>query len=139
SPPERAEATLTSSPASAWFNPASAWAGLMVVLITVHGIGYWITNRTQVDSHVLTENRFQVDINHCSADELLALPMIGPKFAQRIIAFRQTNGPFQNVDDLLLVDGMGAGKLEKLRPWLRAGSMDATNPTQPSLASSLSR
>jgi competence ComEA-like helix-hairpin-helix protein len=139
SAPREAQVTLTSSTASAGFDPAPAWAGLMMVFITVNGIGYWITNRAQVDSQVLTENQFQVDINLCSADELLALPMIGPKFAQRIIVFRQTNGPFQQVDDLLLVDGMGEVKLEKLRPWLRAGRVDATNPAQPSLASSLSR
>lgn len=121
------------------FNPAPAWASLLTVLIAVHGVGYWITNSGHVDSPALTENQFQVDINHCSADELMALPMIGPRFAQRIIDFRQTGGPFQQVDDLLQVNGMGAVKLERLRPWLRSGHVDAASPKPASLASSLSR
>lgn len=54
----------------------------------------------------------RVSINSASADELQALPGIGPVMAGRIIAAR----PFQSVDELLKVRGIGPVTLEKLRP-----------------------
>lgn len=59
-----------------------------------------------------------IDIN--SADETLlqTLPGIGPAKAAAIVAFRETT-PFQTVDDLSQVDGIGDKTLEQLRPLIR--------------------
>ena len=57
----------------------------------------------------------QVNLNTATADQLEALPGIGPDLAQRILAYRSANGPFKNVDGLLNVKGIGEGKLSKLR------------------------
>lgn len=57
-----------------------------------------------------------VDVNHATADDLRALPGIGPKLAARIVETRATGGPFASIDDLRRVPGMGATKLERLRP-----------------------
>jgi competence protein ComEA len=56
-----------------------------------------------------------VDVNTATADELDALPGIGPATAAAIIADRQANGPFRSVDDLGRVRGIGDAKLEQLR------------------------
>lgn len=56
-----------------------------------------------------------IDINRAGADELQRLPGIGPKMSQRIIDERQKR-PFEKVDDLRRVSGIGAKTLEKLRP-----------------------
>lgn len=56
-----------------------------------------------------------VDLNRASAAELEDLPGIGPALAQRIIAWRETEGPFGAVDDLLAVSGIGPSVLEGLR------------------------
>ena len=60
---------------------------------------------------------FPVNINTASARELDALPGIGEKLAQRIIDYRSANGPFQSVDDLIKVKGIGEKTLEKIKPY----------------------
>ena len=60
-----------------------------------------------------------LDVNSASAEELTQLPGVGPGLAQRIIDFRQQNGPFQAVDDLQNVPGLGASKFDRLAPFVR--------------------
>jgi competence protein ComEA len=57
-----------------------------------------------------------VDINRADLDQLETLPGIGEKIAERINAYREKNGPFKSVDDLLNVKGIGPKMLEKIRP-----------------------
>lgn len=57
-----------------------------------------------------------VPIQYAGADELTALPGIGPVMAGRIIEYRKKNGPFQNADDLLNVTGIGPATLKRLLP-----------------------
>ena len=60
----------------------------------------------------------RIRINEASAKELESLPGIGPAMAGRIIAYRNKNGPFQQIADLLNVKGIGPKKLEQLAPWV---------------------
>lgn len=55
-----------------------------------------------------------VNINTAGADELDALPGIGPATAQAIIEDREANGPFATVEDLMRVSGIGEKKFAKL-------------------------
>ena len=57
-----------------------------------------------------------VNLNTATADELDALPGVGPATAAAILAHREEHGPFRAVDDLLDVRGIGEAKLEQLRP-----------------------
>lgn len=59
-----------------------------------------------------------VDINIATAEELQKVPGIGEALASRIVEFREQNGRFEKVDDLLNVRGIGVASLEKLRPYL---------------------
>lgn len=59
-----------------------------------------------------------VNINTASAEQLQLLPRVGPALAERIIEFRDANGPFQRVDELVAVRGIGEKSLEKLRPYV---------------------
>lgn len=59
-----------------------------------------------------------VNVNTASADELALLPRIGPSIAQRIVDFREENGPFQAAEDLMLVRGIGEKTFELLEPYV---------------------
>jgi competence protein ComEA len=59
-----------------------------------------------------------VNINSATADQLQLLPRVGPKLAQRILDFREENGEFQKVDELIAVKGIGETSFEKLRPYV---------------------
>jgi competence protein ComEA len=57
----------------------------------------------------------RVNLNTATADDLDALPGIGPATAQAILDWRVENGAFTTVDDLLEVRGIGEAKLADLR------------------------
>ena len=57
-----------------------------------------------------------VNVNSADASEIAeAMTGIGLKRAEAIVAFREKNGQFRSVDDLVLVKGIGASTLEKNR------------------------
>jgi competence protein ComEA len=57
----------------------------------------------------------KVNINTADRAALESLPGIGPTLAQRIIDYRQANGPFAGVEDIMDVSGIGTGTFEGLR------------------------
>jgi competence protein ComEA len=61
---------------------------------------------------------FPLRINAATADELCALKGVGPKLADKIIAFREANGPFGGPSSLQKVPGIGKKKLEGILPWV---------------------
>jgi len=56
-----------------------------------------------------------VNINTATAEELETLPGIGEVTAQRIIDYREANGPFETVEDIQNVSGIGPKTLEGMR------------------------
>jgi competence ComEA-like helix-hairpin-helix protein len=59
-----------------------------------------------------------VDPNSATVEELTGLPGLGPLKAKSIVADREANGPFESVESLDRVKGIGPALLEKLRPHL---------------------
>ena len=59
-----------------------------------------------------------VNINTASVKELDALPGIGTKTAALIVEYRQKNGPFKKIEELMNVRGVGEKSFLKLRPQL---------------------
>ncbi len=56
-----------------------------------------------------------IDLNRSTAAELEALPGVGPVLAARIVTYRESNGPYETVEDLLDVGGIGEAKLAGMR------------------------
>ena len=71
-----------------------------------------------------------VNINTASATDLQALPGIGAKTAALIVEYRQKNGPFKKVEELMNVRGIGEKNFLKLKNRLTVGTTGkpAQNP-----------
>jgi competence protein ComEA len=56
-----------------------------------------------------------IRLSTATAEELQTIPGVGPVTAERIIQYREQNGPFRSVEDLDAVPGIGPKRLEQLR------------------------
>ncbi len=90
-------------------------------------LGYFIGRSSNgsvfyVDSYNNPEDTssapIQININTDDFYTLMLLDGVGEKIAQRIIMYRIENGPFEEVDELLQVEGMTKSKLEHIRDFI---------------------
>jgi comEA protein len=73
------------------------------------------SNSKEVKSQVVME---KININSASEEQLRELPGVGPVTAAKILKYREANGNFSKVDELLQVKGIGAATLEKMKPYI---------------------
>lgn len=62
-----------------------------------------------------------IDINRANMQELETLPGVGPSTAEAIILFREENGPFNSIEELMLVPGIKEGRFERMKDRLCVG------------------
>ena len=67
-----------------------------------------------------------VNLNTASVKDLETLPGIGAKTAERIIEYRQKNGPFKKIEELMNVQGIGEKSFLKLKPQLTVAPANAS-------------
>lgn len=72
-----------------------------------------------------------VNINTASAAELESLPGVGAKTAQRIVDYRQKNGAFKKVEELMNVQGIGEKSFLKIKDRLTVGAARAEKTGAP--------
>ncbi|MEI7768663.1 MAG: helix-hairpin-helix domain-containing protein, partial [Chloroflexales bacterium] len=60
-------------------------------------------------------------LNRASAADLIDLPGVGQAIADRIVAYRDQQGPFQSIEDLQNVTGIGPKLFAKISPLVTAG------------------
>lgn len=70
-----------------------------------------------MDVSVSTESGERVNVNTAGVEELSQLPGIGEILAQRIVDYREANGPFRCLDELCDVEGIGEKRVENLRDY----------------------
>ena len=109
------------------------FGSLLIVTLVLMGV-HWVRmsglgmRPVNIDRHEARQFEFQLDINSANWVEWTQLDGIGDQLARRIVADREKNGPFQSVDDLNRVPGIGPKTIEKLRPWVQHRSeIDASN------------
>jgi competence ComEA-like helix-hairpin-helix protein len=89
-------------------------------LLAAAGAAFWLLRdvvRAPVATRAPVEEARGVNINSATQEQLESVPGIGPALAGRIIAGR----PYESVDDLLRVSGIGERTLESMRPLLTTG------------------
>lgn len=67
----------------------------------------------------------KVPINIAPVEQLQTLSGIGPSKAEAIVEYRNQHGPFQKVDELLNINGIGEKTLEKLIPYITTESPES--------------
>lgn len=67
---------------------------------------------------VQAEQTQKVNLNVATSSELESLPGIGPSTAERILEFREKNGPFKRIEDLMNVRGIGETRFLRLRDYI---------------------
>jgi competence protein ComEA len=63
----------------------------------------------------------KININTATTAELEALPRIGPAIAQRIVDYRAEHGPFQKIEDIMNVTGIGPATFDAIKDLITVG------------------
>lgn len=85
----------------------------------VDGIQIVVPSRSETGAPTAVADDGIVAVNRATISELETLPGVGPVLAGRIVAHRDEHGPFERVEDLLDVSGIGEAILGRLRPLVR--------------------
>lgn len=95
-------------------------AGAVIVFLLITGTALLLNPPVRSDPDRRDTLRTLVDINSASAAQLAALPNIGPAIAARIAADRQSYGPYESLDALDRVPGIGPRTIDSVRPYATA-------------------
>ena len=76
------------------------------------------TNYENKSGSVTGKSGKKVNINSATDDELRTVKGIGPSMSEKILNYREKNGPFKKIEDLKKVDGIGEKTYEKIKNYL---------------------
>ncbi|MEK5250896.1 competence protein ComE [Bacillus mycoides] len=72
-------------------------------------------NEPVQEGATFSKSEGKVQINTASKEQLEKITGIGSRKAENILKYREEHGPFQKIEDLLEIDGIGAKSLEKIK------------------------
>ena len=82
---------------------------------------YSVVAQRSAPAETIAPEKRPVDVNTATAEELEELMGIGPVLAQAIVEYRSEHGPFESIDELLEVSGIGEAKLDNIRDDVTVG------------------
>ncbi|MEZ5162842.1 MAG: ComEA family DNA-binding protein [Fimbriimonadaceae bacterium] len=78
----------------------------------------WVEESITSGSNDDPPANFLLSINLAGPDELVMLPGVGPAIADNIVQYREENGPFQTLDAVQEVPGIGPNLFDRIKPYL---------------------
>jgi competence ComEA-like helix-hairpin-helix protein len=91
--------------------------------INLKGQHPWITIDKISGTYLLTAGK-RIDLNLADQADLMAVPGIGPRLADRIVAYRNSKGSFSSIQELDRIKGIGQKKQTNLGPYLYVSHSD---------------
>ena len=79
------------------------------------GNGAAVETEIEVPQEDIQPDLTPLDLNSATEAELMELPGIGEELARRIVEYRENNGPFSAVEDIMQVSGIGESKFAGLK------------------------
>lgn len=92
---------------------------LVLAVIYIGQLSRWGTEEIEIKRQNHLPYDYQIDINKATWVEFAQLKGIGPVLGKRIVAYRDEHGPFQSIDDLLMVKNIGPVKLKENRMYFK--------------------
>ncbi len=91
--------------------------GMLVASLVAAGPSAWAqSDKTPTASKARATASAPVNLNAASAAQLQTLPGVGSSTAERIVEYRQKNGAFKKIEELMNVKGIGEKSFLKLKP-----------------------
>jgi competence ComEA-like helix-hairpin-helix protein len=131
SPPQRPNRSFLSAwPRSAQLATAFL-LGVAATSLLLHFLtsSRWWTRPTDLERGDVPA--YRVDLNKASRAELMQMPGVGERKADRIDDQRRVNGGYRKVDDLKTVKGVGNATVDRLRDWVEADDVDPADILDP--------
>jgi competence protein ComEA len=115
-----------------WSLPAQfasvSLASVFLTLLAVHVRSTWFQHPRPMEIEHAVPIQFRIDLNEADRPTLLQIPGVGDKMAERILAYRDSKGRFNEFKDLLEIQGVGSATLERMRPWVEVRGGKAVTP-----------
>lgn len=106
---------VTMKPNMSFPSRRAAWVVLLAAAFVALSVFSAMGQQGQPQAPAPGKSTNLVNINTADAQQLQALPGIGPAISERIVQYRQTHGPFKTKEDIKNVQGIGDKKFEAIK------------------------
>ncbi|MFQ5818041.1 MAG: ComEA family DNA-binding protein [Terriglobia bacterium] len=103
------------------------------MLSVLHGLSAVLFGLFLLVAYTLGAEEVQpkkININTATLEELATLPGIGPKIAERVVRYREKNGAFRKIEELLIIRGISRKKFEKIGRLISVEGKTAEKPKE---------
>jgi len=112
------------------FRALVSLAAVAILMAAAHPLAQSTTPRSRAATHGAAKPQGPVNLNSATLEDLASLPGIGEKTAAKILEYREKNGPFKKVEELMNVQGIGEKSFLKLKPQITIANIPAGNTSQ---------